>query len=151
MAEGLDFEISTKYRDANFLAGNAVADALRLDVSKLVGSCNRAAAPGLMALRSNVAGIKSKTGRLGRSPAVKSKVYKTGNNWTALALVGYDSGIAPHAYYIEYGSRNRQKRGAMPAFFPLQRAFESTRETMKATMQNELQKIMAEAAKRLAG
>ena len=149
MADWLNFEIAPSFRHADVLSGSFVADALDLSVESLVAACKNAAQPGLVALQTNVGGIRSRTGRLRRSPAIKAKVYRGRNGLNAMALVGYKSGIAPHSYYIEFGTKARGKRRAVAGMFPLERAFNASRQAMQGTMSAELQKIMAAAAARV--
>lgn len=136
----MEMRINTSYHDAQWLQGRALQGALTVPVSELLAACERAVAPGLQALRSNVAGIRSRTGRLRRSPGSKAKIYGT----TATALVGYRSGVAPHAYFIEFGAK-RRKQGRTKAFGPLRRAFEASRSAMQRTIAKELTAVAEKA------
>ena len=133
--------LNTRYQDAKWIEGRALQAALVVPVPELLAACDRAVVPGLMALRSNVSAIRSRTGRLRRSPGAKAKIYGT----TATALVGFRSGVAPHAYYIEYGAR-RKRQGRTAALQPLRRAFDSSRNAMERAMSQELAAIAHKAA-----
>ena len=141
MADGFEMRLNSRYQDARWLEGKALQAALVVPVPELLAACDRAVMPGLMALRSNVSAIRSRTGRLRRSPGTKAKVYGT----TATALVGFKSGVAPHAYYIEYGAR-RKRQGSTAALRPLRRAFEASRGAMERAMSHELAAIAEKAA-----
>jgi len=137
--------INTRYENAKWLKGQAVSEALYIDPSKLAKACERSIEPGMMALRSNVNRIPARTGALRRSPVSKVKLYGNGKRATAVGLVGFKSGIAPHAYYIEFGA-SRALQGSTKVYRPLGNAFDSSRSAMQAVMTDELAKIMADAA-----
>ena len=149
MADGIDIQLNTRFQDAKWLSGNALGQSLRVEAAALLQAAERAVQPGLVALQSNVNQIRSRKCALRRSPGTKSKLYGGGSRQTATALVGYRSGVAPHAYYVEFGTRKRRGRGAMAARRPLLRAFESARSSMEAAMTRELQAIMARAASKI--
>jgi hypothetical protein len=146
VSEYLQVELNTQYHDAQYLRGELLVNAMQVDVSSLLAAATRAVQPGLQALRTNVNAIRARSGRLGRSPGTKSKIYGGGSRRTVTALVGYRSGIAPHAYYVEFGTKDRSKRGRMAGKLPLQRAFETARPAMENAMTRELQDLMAKAA-----
>lgn len=140
MAAGFEMRLNTSYQDAKWLEGKGLQSSLRVSVPELLAACDRAIAPGLSALRTNVSSIRSRTGRLRRSPGAKSRIYGT----TATALVGFRSGVAPHAYYVEYGAKRRLK-GRTAAMRPLGRAFATAQGAMERIMQAEM-KAIAERA-----
>jgi len=136
MADGIELRLNTSYQDGKWLEGRGLTSSLVVPVPALMAACHRAIMPGLTALQSNVNAIRARTGRLRRSPGLKTKVYGT----TATALVGFRSGTAPHAYYVEYGAK-RRLRGSTAALRPLRRAFDVSRGAMERVMAAELAAI----------
>lgn len=136
MANGFELQINTSYQDAKWLKGRGLQVTLEVPVPQLLAACDRAIMPGLSALRTNVAGIRAKSGRLRQSPGTKAKIYGR----TATALVGFRSGVAPHAYYVEYGAK-RKLRGSTAALKPLRRAFDSSRGAMAQIMAREMEAL----------
>jgi hypothetical protein len=141
MAAGFEMRLNTAYQDSKWLEGRGLQSALVVSVPEMLAACDRAIMPGLSALRSNVAGIPRRSGRLRSSPGTKSKIYGT----TATALVGFRSGAAPHAYYIEYGAK-RRLRGSTAALRPLRRAFETSQGAMAQIMAREMRMLAEKAA-----
>lgn len=143
MSDQFEMRINTRYQDQKWLTGEGVARGIRVEAPALMAAVTRAAEPGLQALQTNVNQIPARTGRLQRSPILKQRLYGSGNyigGLTAMAVVGYQSDVAPHAYYVEYGAR-RSRRGTMPTFAPLARAFESARPAMEQALSRELQNV----------
>jgi hypothetical protein len=151
VSDGLNVQIASAHKAAKAISGVALQDGFRLDIKELVDACERAAVPGLMALKSNVMGIRKVTGRLAASPAIVTKYYRRKRSGiVATALVGYKKGMAPHSHLVEFGTKTRTSRkgnrGRSPAQRPLTRAFESSRSTMESKLSAELQRIIAEKA-----
>jgi len=126
----------------------ALQDGFRLEIKELVDACERAASPGLMALKANVMGIRRVSGRLADSPAIVTRYYRRKRTGVvATALVGYRKGAAPHSHLVEFGTSARSSRkgnrGQAPAQKPLKRAFDSTRSTMESKLSAELQRLIA--------
>jgi hypothetical protein len=145
MADGISFKINTTEKDARWLTGETAGKAVQLDPADLQAACERSLAPGLSALRANVSKIGKKTGRLRQSPAILTRRYGRAPRFTAVGLLGYRSGVAPHARNVELGSPPRAGRGLMPALRPAWRAFYANRETMKSRMKAELEALLAKA------
>lgn len=151
MSDGIDLAILARGNVVKAISGRVLQDAFVLDVSEIVAACEAAAVPGLAALRQNVSGIRKVTGRLSSAPAITTRYYrrkKTG--LVGVALVGYRSGVAPHASLVEFGTKRRSSkkgnRGAAPAQRPLTKAFTQTRSSMESKLSAELQRIMASKA-----
>lgn len=146
MAGDFEIQLNTRYHSEKWLTGSGLGSVMQVDTPSLLAAANRAVQPGLVALQTNVNQIRARSGALRKSPATKSKIYGSGSRRTATALVGFKSGIAPHAYYVEYGTKARRGRGSMVGLAPLTRAFEASRPSMEAAMTRELQSLMAKAA-----
>lgn len=151
MSDGLNIQISAAHKTAKAISGVALQDGFRLEIKELVDACERAASPGLMALRANVAGIRKVSGRLQASPAIVTRYYRRKRTGVvATALVGYRKGAAPHSHLVEFGTKDRKSRrgnrGHSPAQKPLTKAFEASRSTMEAKLSAELQRIIAAKA-----
>lgn len=146
MAGNFDIQLNTRYHTEKWISGSGLGSALQVDTPSLLAAANRAVQPGLAALRTNVNQIRARTGALRRSPATKAKIYGSGTRRTATALVGFKSGVAPHSYYVEFGTKARKGRGSMVGLAPLSRAFQASRPAMEAAMTRELQSLMANAA-----
>jgi hypothetical protein len=144
MSDGLNVQIAASRKAANAISGVALQDEYRLDIKELVDACERAAVPGLMALKSNVMGIRRVSGRLQDSPAIVTRHYR---RKVATALVGYRKGKAPHSGFVEFGTKlrtsNRGNRGQAVGQRPLGKAFDSSRSTMEAKLSAELMRLMA--------
>ena len=148
MSQELELRINTRLQDREWLSGRALSNSVYVDAPLLMAAVTRAAQPGLQALQSNVNQIPSRTGRLRRSPILKSKWYGGGSlrgGVSAVALVGYQNDVAPHAYFVEYGARGRSRRGSMPTLAPLARAFEAARPAMENALNAEMQLIADKA------
>jgi hypothetical protein len=151
MSDGLNIQIAAAHNAVNAISGVALQDGFRLEIKELVDACERAASPGLMALRSNVMGIRRVSGRLSSSPAIVTRYYRRKRTGiVAMALVGYRKGAAPHSHLVELGtgvrSSRKGNRGQAPAQQPLKRAFDSTRSTMESKLSAELQRLIASKA-----
>lgn len=151
MSEGMEFQIAAAHKASKAISGSALQESYRLDVQELVNACERAAVPGLMALKRNVMGIRRVTGRLSESPAIVTRYYRRSRNGiVAVALVGYRKGAAPHSSLVEFGTKSRSSRrgnrGQAPAQEPLTRAFASSRSTMESKLSAELQRLIAAKA-----
>lgn len=140
-------------------------------------ACERAAQPGLSALRAEVATIGRVTGNLAASVGVKTKIYlsrigrPTAKFGTAVVLVGFMKDKAHHAHLVEFGTGLRARRqsaafsskgrfvgaqpfvsrarfvGRMPALHPVGKAFLASEGAMKASLEAEMGKLMEAAAR----
>jgi hypothetical protein len=146
MAGDFDIQLNTAYHSEKWLSGSGLGPAMRVDAASLLAAAQRAVQPGLVALQSNVNQIRARTGALKQSPGIKAKLYGNGGRRTATALVGFKSGVAPHAYYVEFGTKPRRRRGSMVGLKPLTRAFQASRPAIESAMTRELQSLMAKAA-----
>ena len=147
MGDGLDVQIAASRKAAKAISGVALQDEYRLEIQELVGACERAAMPGLMALKANVMGIRRVSGRLQDSPAIITRYYRRQRTGiVATALVGYRKKEAPHSGFVEFGTKartsRRGNRGRAAGQRPLGRAFDSSRSTMEAKLSAELMKLM---------
>ena len=148
MGDGLNVQIAASRKAAKAISGVALQDEFRLEIKELVAACERAAVPGLMALKSNVMGIRRVSGRLQDSPAIVTKYYRRKRTGiVATALVGYRKGEAPHSGFVEFGTKlrtsSRGNRGRAIGQRPLGKAFDSSRSTMEAKLSAELMRLMA--------
>jgi len=148
VSDGLNIQIAAAHNAAKAISGVALQDGFRLEIKELVDACERAASPGLMALKANVMGIRRVSGRLADSPAIVTRYYRRKRTGVvATALVGYRKGAAPHSHLVEFGTSARSSRkgnrGQAPAQKPLKRAFDSTRSTMESKLSAELQRLIA--------
>ena len=148
MSDGLNIQIAAAHNASKAISGVALQDGFRLEIKELVDACERAASPGLMALKANVMGIRRVSGRLSSSPAIVTRYYRRKRTGiVAAALVGYRKGAAPHSHLVEFGTKPRSStkgnRGRAPAQKPLTKAFDSTRSTMETKLSAELQRIIA--------
>lgn len=141
----VQFRLNTTEKDARWLKGGALADSVKIDPLLVKAAVDKAMQPGLAALRRNVGQMGVKTGRLKRSPAILTKRYGGSRRLTVVGLVGYRSGVAPHATFVELGTKPRAGRGIMPKFYLAWSAFFSNRNAMQATMRTELENIVADA------
>ena len=151
MADYLSFQIKARGNTAKAISGLALQEEFRIETQELVDVCRRAATPGLSALRSNAQAVHRVTGRLASAPAILTKYYRRKRTGVvAAAIVGYASGVAPHATLVEKGTKQRASRrgnrGAMRGQFPLMRAFDSSRATMEASLSEGLARLMAQKA-----
>jgi hypothetical protein len=151
VSDGLNIQIAAAHNAAKAISGVALQDGFRLEIKELVDACERAASPGLMALKANVMGIRRVSGRLADSPAIVTKYYRRKRTGVvATALVGYRKGAAPHSHLVEFGTSARSSRkgnrGQVQAQKPLTRAFNSTRSTMESKLSAELQRLIASKA-----
>jgi hypothetical protein len=96
----------------------------------------------LASLRQNVSRLGSKTGRLRRAPAILTRKYGRGSKFRIVGLLGYASGVAPHAAYIERGTPPRAGRGKVVAQRMAWLAFFANREQMRATIQGDLEALV---------
>jgi hypothetical protein len=135
-------KIGTTFDTDGFVAGKAIS-AFQIAPADLVKACAAAAEPGLRALQANVSKIRPVTGRLGRSPRITTRQYQRGA--VACALVGYEKGVAPHAYLIEYGIQAKGKRRGVAGKFPLGMAFVSTKTSMQARLKHQIETLAAKA------
>jgi hypothetical protein len=154
VSDGLNIQIAAAHNAAKAISGVALQDGFRLEIKELVDACERAASPGLMALRSNVMGIRRVSGRLASSPAIVTKYYRRKRTGVvATALVGYRKGAAPHSHLVEFGTgvrlSRKGNRGKAPAQKPLTQAFDSTKSTMESKLSAELQRLIASKAARV--
>jgi hypothetical protein len=154
VSDGLNIQIAAAHNAAKAISGVALQDGFRLELKELVDACERAVSPGLMALRSNVMGIRRVSGRLASSPAIVTKYYRRKRTGVvATALVGYRKGAAPHSRLVEFGTgvrlSRKGNRGKAPAQKPLARAFDSTKSTMESKLSAELQRLIASKAARV--
>lgn len=148
MSDGLNIQIAAAHNASKAISGVALQNGFRLEIKEIVDACERAALPGLMALKANVMGIRRVSGRLSESPAIVTRYYRRKRTGiVATALVGYRKGGAPHSPLVEFGTRLRfskkGNRGQAPAQRPLTRAFDSARSTMETKLSAELQRIIA--------
>lgn len=132
------------------VAGNLVPPELLVDATE------RALAPALGALHAGVRGIGVKTGRLRKAPAIRVRKYARAaaggkQNVTVMGLVGFRSSVAPHDWYVEFGTNPRRGRGVMPASYVTQRAYEASRSEVTAIMSAEMRRLAEAAVKKLAG
>lgn len=151
MSDGLNIQIAAAHNASKAISGVALQDGFRFEIKELVDACERAASPGLMALKANVMGIRRVSGRLADSPAIVTKYYRRKRTGVvATALVGYRKGAAPHSHLVEFGtgvrSSKKGNRGQAPAQKPLTRAFDSTKSTMESKLSAELQRLIASKA-----
>ena len=145
---GLNVSIGTTFDTDGVIFGKTLP-AVQLSASDLVAACAKAAEPGLSALVANVKQIHPVTGRLSESPRIVTRQYK--RNAVAIALVGYEKGVAPHAYLIEYGTKERRKRGKVTGKAPLGMAFLAAKTSMEARLKAQLEQLMEKAASKAIG
>jgi len=141
-------KIGTTFDTDGFVAGKAIS-AFQIAPADLVKACAAAADPGLRALQANVSKIRPVTGRLARSPRTVTRQYARGA--VACALVGYEKGVAPHAYLIEYGIQAKGKRRGVAGKFPLGMAFLAAKTSMEARLKAQLEQLMEKAASKAIG
>lgn len=89
-----------------------------MSILEIEKACERAAQPGVAALRAQVGRIGRVTGNLASSVGVKTKVYlsklgrPTKHFGTAVALVGFQKSKSHHAHLVEYGTGVRARKSA---------------------------------------
>lgn len=149
MAGGADFRLNTTAKDARWMRGGVLQDGLALDPTEVRAIVDRNMQPGLAALRQNVSRIKSRTGRLRRAPAVLTRKYGRGGKFRIVGLLGYASGVAPHAPFIERGTPPRAGRGKVAAQWPAWLAFFATREQMGESIKADLAALVQRTVSRL--
>jgi hypothetical protein len=153
-----------------------------ISAAKQAKACERAAMPGLAALKMNVNRLGRVTGNLARAPGIETREYTNGPYGVGLALVGFVNGRAMHAHLVEFGTKPRtlkkskvfsswQKRGkwigpaqyptnfvmrsrsrtvgAMPAFHPVTRAYESSLAAMQNALKGQLETLVADATQQV--
>ncbi len=115
----------------------------------------KAGRPVVKAFRANVRGTKKSvkggglgkvTGKLARSPWMKTKLYGKSRRAgrTAVAIIGAKSGEAPHLHLLEFGTR----RGVR-AYAPLRRAWRSQLSNVNRIMEQEIKAGVFREAEKL--
>jgi|688.fasta_scaffold57154_4 hypothetical protein len=145
MADGIEFRLNTTEKDARWVSGSTLQKAVRLDANEIRAAVERSMQPGLASLRQNVQEVGTVTGRLRRSPAIVTRRYGRAPRLTVMGLVGYRSGVAPHARLMELGTPPRAGRGLVKARRLAWKAFFYNRDTMSARMQAEMEALLSKA------
>lgn len=177
MSGGLDITLTSVSRGKI----RAAFDGLErgMSILEIEKACERAAQPGVAALRSQVGRIGRVTGNLASSVGVKTKVYlsrlgrPTKNFGTAIALVGFQKSKSHHAHLVESGTGVRARKsaaafssqgtsrfvgsgkfvsrsrfvGKMPAFHPVEKAFDASASAMGALIKAEMIRLANAAAR----
>ena len=141
----LDFRLNTTELDGRIMRGGGLNGALQLDPADMRRAIVDAMQPGLAALKSNISGVKRKTGRLAMSPGIETRTYQHGRRTIVVGLVGYKSGVAPHARYLELGTPPRAGRGIVKPRRYAWKAFFYNRYSMQAAAQRNLEALVAKA------
>ena len=145
MSQGVEFRLNTTAKAARWMGGSALSSTLKIDPSAVRRAIERAMAPGLAALRRNVGEAKVKTGRLRRAPAAVTRKYGGAKRLVIVGLVGYASGVAPHATHLEVGTPPRAGRGQVRPRRYAWLAYFQNREQMKNLAQAGIENLMASA------
>lgn len=145
MPGGVDFRLNTTEKDAKWMKGSVLQESLVLDPQDVRAAIEESMQPGLQALRLNVGRLGSVSGRLRRSPAVLTRKYGRQPKFRILGLVGYRSGVAPHARYLELGTPPRAGRGLIKARRMAWSAFFSNRDQMLNAAKARLEALAAKA------
>jgi hypothetical protein len=142
---GAEFRLNTTEKDARWMRGGVLQETLVLPSAQVRAAVESSMQVGLSALRNNLSAIRVRTGRLQRSPAVLTRKYGRDPKYRIVGLLGYKSGVAPHARYIELGTPPRDGRGKVTAQRPAWLAFFHNRERMAQMLQMELERMAADA------
>jgi len=141
----LDFRLNTTQLDGRVMKGGGLDGSIQLDPEEVRAAIVDAMLPSLASLRSSVSAVRRKTGRLAASPGIETRRYQKGRRNIIVGLVGYKSGVAPHARYLEMGTPPRAGRGKIEPRRFAWLAFFHNRQTMQATAQKNLEALMARA------
>jgi hypothetical protein len=145
MAGGVDFRLNTTEKDAKWMKGSVLQQSLVLDPQDVRAAVEASMQPGLQALRRNVGQVGTVTGRLRKAPAVLTRKYGRQPKFRILGLLGYRSGVAPHARYLELGTPPRAGRGLIKARRMAWSAFFSNRDQMLNAAKSRLEALAAKA------
>ena len=145
MADGIRFGLNTTLKDAKWVRGGLLEQTVRLTPEEVRSAVLQSMQPGLMALQRNVQQVRAKTGRLRRSPAIVTRKYGKAPFFTVVGLVGYRSGVAPHAISIERGTPPRFNRGKVAARRFAWSAFFQNREIMEQALKSQLETLVQKA------
>ena len=149
MAVEATFRLNTSAKDARWIRGGVLQDGMALNAQDVRAIVERDMQPGLASLRQNVSRIGVRTGRLRKAPAILTRKYGRGSKFRIVGLLGYRSGVAPHAIHIERGTPPRAGRGKVAAQWPAWLAFFANREQMKAAIQADLGALVSKTASKL--
>lgn len=149
MGKEVEFRLNTTARDAKWMRGTALSEAMKIDATQVRAAIERSMQPSLSALRRNVATARPKTGRLRRSPGILTRKYGGSKRLVIVGLVGYKSRVAPHARYLEFGTPPVGNRKPTVARRYAWLAFFHTRDEMQATAKSELEAIVSNAASKV--
>jgi hypothetical protein len=149
MAGEVTFRLNTSAKDTKWMRGGVLKEGMALNAQDVRAIVERNMQPGLASLRQNVSRIGVRTGRLRRAPAVLTRKYGREAKFRILGLLGYRSGVAPHAIHIERGTPPRAGRGKVAAQWPAWLAFFANRQQMKSAIQADLEALVAKTASEL--
>ena len=145
MAKEVEFRLNTTAKDARWMRGTALTESVKLDPTQVQAAIERSMQPALLALRSNVATARPKTGRLLKSPGILTRKYGGARRLVVVGLVGYKSRVAPHARYLEFGTPPVGNRRGIKARRYAWLAYFQNQDQMKATAKAALENLIANA------
>lgn len=145
MANDVEFRLNTTAKDAKWMRGVMATKTLKLDSAAVRRTIEHAMQPGLLSLKSNVSEAAVKTGRLRKSCGIVTRKYGGARRLVIVGLVGYKSGVAPHAKYLELGTAPRENRGQIRARRYAWLAYFRNRQAMQSAAQAGLESLMATA------
>jgi hypothetical protein len=143
--EGIRFGLNTTEQDAKWIKGGVLDRTIVLSAQDVRAAVERSMQPGLMALQRNVQQVPARSGRLRKSPAILTRKYGRAPFFKIVGLVGYRSGVAPHARYLEMGTPPRAGRGLVKAGRMAWSAFFANKDVMGANITREMESLVQKA------